>query len=69
MRGKKPGGCGGLFLGTRASSSGGVVSSGSNALRSLGAVTPTSGSTMGIGDGAPHAETGSLDPSQPHLIF
>ena len=49
---EKPGGGSGLHLGTRVSSSGGVASSGSSALGSLGAVTLTSGSALSIGNGA-----------------
>ena len=54
-----PGGAGGLCLGTRASSSGGVASSGSDAVNSLGTVTPTGGSALGISNGTVPLEVGA----------
>ena len=58
-RREKPGDGSDLHLGTRMSFSGGVASSGFDALSSLRAVTPTGGSTLGIGDSALPSEAGA----------
>ena len=50
----------GLPFGTRTSSTSGVASSGSDALGSLGAITPTSGSALGIGNGALPVVAGAM---------
>ena len=57
---EKPGGGGGLHLGTRMSFSGGVAFSGSDVLSSLRAFTPTGGSALGIGDSALLSEAGTM---------
>ena len=59
-RREKPGGGSGLHLGTRMSSSGGVASSGSNVLNSLGPVTLTGWSALGISYGALPSEVGAM---------
>ena len=58
-KGEKPGDAKGLCFGTRANSSGCAVSSGSDAVSSLGAGTLTSGSALGVGDGALPSEVGA----------
>ena len=57
---KTPGGTSGLCLGKRVSCSGGVVSSGSDVVGSLGVVTLTDGSTLGIGNGTLPLEVGAM---------
>ena len=58
---EKPGGVGGL-LGPGVSSSGGVDSSGSNAVSSLGVGVLIGGSTLGVNDGALSLEVGVMVP-------
>ena len=57
---EKPGGGSGLHLHTRTCSSGGVASPSSDVLGSLGAVTSTSGSSLGIGGSALPSVVGAL---------
>ena len=66
-QGKSQGGSG-LHLGTRVSSSGGAASSGSDVFRSLGVVTPTVASTLGISNSALSLEEGAQGP-EPHPTF
>ena len=56
---EKPGDGGGLSLGTRASSSSGAASYGSDVLGSLGTVTLTGGSALGISNSALPSEVGA----------